>query len=310
MQEKEYYKEIENIIETIEINAKVRALQDNSEKLKGYWEIGRLIVEAQGGKRAKYNIQLIKKWANHLSIKYGKNYNQRNLMFYRNFYLLYPKVNALRSQLTWTHYRSILPIKDENERNYYINLVIANHLSSRELMKEMKNKSFERLSYADKNNIPLITDKKDITIKDMIKDPILIKTDKEMNNIEEKALHKYLIAMLENRFLELGIGFALIGHEYKLIINKKTYKIDLLFFNVELNCYVAVELKTRKIVPKDLGQIEFYVSYIEQNLKKKNHNKTIGLLIVKEKDKYVIEYTTSNDIFVTTYKLTKEKIIT
>lgn len=310
MQEKEYYKEIENIIETIEINAKVRALQDNSEKLKGYWEIGRLIVEAQNGERAKYGDNLIKEWSKRLTDKYGKFYGRTNLNYMRQFYLTFPIVQSLIGQLTWTHFLQLLPIKSEAARNYYINLVLLNQLSVRELKQEIKNKAYERLSYADKSNISIISDSKDITIKDMIKDPILIKTDKEMNNVEEKALHKYLIAMLENRFLELGVGFALIGHEYKLIINNNTYKIDLLFFNVELNCYVAVELKTRKIVPKDLGQIEFYVSYIEQNLKKKNHNKTIGLLIVKEKDKYVIEYTTSTDIFVTTYKLTKEKIIT
>ena len=129
----------------------------------------------------------------------------------------------------------------------------------------------------------------------MIKDPILIKVDSNVNKLDEKALHKYIISMFT--------GFTLAGHEYKIMINNHTYKIDLLFFNVNLNCYIVVELKTKEYNPKDIGQLQFYVSYVDKNLKLKNHNKTIGLLIVKKKDKYVIEYVTNEDIYVTTYKL-------
>lgn len=147
-------------------------------------------------------------------------------------------MNAVRSQITWTHYRSILSLKNENERNYYINLVILNNLSSRELINEIKNKAFDRLSYADKENIKLIdTGNYNLTIGDMIKDPILIKSDKNIDRLNEKVLHKYIIEMLENQFLELGTVFALIGHEYKIILEGRTYKIDLLFFNLELNSY-------------------------------------------------------------------------
>ena len=161
------------------------------------------------------------------------------------------------------------------------------------------------MSFKDKENITLIenNNKNNLTIEDMIKDPILIKVDSNVNKLDEKALHKYIISMLENRFLELGTGFALIGHEYKIMINNHTYKIDLLFFNVNLNSYVVVELKTREYNPKDIGQLEFYVNYVDKNIKLANHQKTIGLLIVKKKDKYVIEYVTNEDIYVTTYKL-------
>ena len=109
--------------------------------------------------------------------------------------------------------------------------------------------------------------------------------------------------MLESRFLELGTGFTLAGHEYKCMIDNHTYKIDLLFFNVELNAYVVLELKTREAIPKDIGQLEHYVYLVDKHLKKANHNKTIGLLIVKKKDKYILEYTTNKDIFVTAYKV-------
>lgn len=116
-----YYREVENLIKNNEINKKVRAIQDNSETLYTYWHIGKLIVEAQGGeKRAKYGDGLIKEWGENLSLKYGKGYNARTLERTRKLYTLYPKSSLLRPELTWTHYRTILPIKNENERNYYI----------------------------------------------------------------------------------------------------------------------------------------------------------------------------------------------
>ena len=271
-----------------------------------YWNIGRLIVEAQGGKkRAKYGDGLIKEWGCKLSEKYGKNYDGPSLRRARMFYLEFPICGSLNHKLTWTHYRYILPIKNENERNYYINRVILDNLSVRDLRREIKNKSFDRLSYKDKNNIEIISDiNSSLSIEDMIKDPIILKSDIDTKEINEKVIHKYIISLLEDKFLELGTGFALVGHEYKIVIGNNTYHIDLLFFNIRLNSYVVVEVKTRAVKPQDIGQLQFYVSYIENNLKDNNHNKTIGILIVKKKNKYVIEYTTSTDIYITTYMLT------
>ena len=124
-----YYEQVESLIKNNEINKKVRALQDNSETLLTYWNVGKLIVEAQGGKkRAKYGDSLIKEWGNKLSLKYGKGYNSRNLERMRKLYILYPISPSLRSELTWTHYRTILSIKNENERNYYINKVNLNKM--------------------------------------------------------------------------------------------------------------------------------------------------------------------------------------
>ena len=301
-----YFKNIEELIVENEARKRATVLKDNTNTLLTYWNIGKLIVEAQGGeKRAKYGNNLIKEWGEKLSEKYGKNYGKSNLNKMRKFYITFPIVDALRPQLTWTHYRTLLIIKNENERNYYINLVILNNLSSRELEKEIKNKAFDRLSYADKEHIEVINDTNNtsLSIKDMIKDPIILKTDKSLDIIDELTIHKYIISLLEDKFLELGTGFALIGHEYKIHIDKKTYKIDLLFFNYKLNSFVVVEVKTRKIKHTDIGQLNFYVNYVEGNIKDINHNKTIGLLIVKEKDKYIVKYTTSNDILVTTYSL-------
>ncbi len=229
-----YFKNIEELIVENEARKRATVLKDNTNTLLTYWNIGKLIVEAQGGeKRAKYGNNLIKEWGEKLSEKYGKNYGKSNLNKMRKFYITFPIVDALRPQLTWTHYRTLLIIKNENERNYYINLVILNNLSSRELEKEIKNKAFDRLSYADKEHIEVINDTNNtsLSIKDMIKDPIILKTDKNLDIIDELTIHKYIISLLEDKFLELGTGFALIGHEYKIHIDKKTYKIDLLFFN-------------------------------------------------------------------------------
>ena len=301
-----YYKEVESLIKQNEINKGVRALQDNSETLYTYWNIGRLIVEAQGGKkRAKYGAGLIKEWGLKLSEKYSRNYDKSNLSKMRKFYTTFPIVDALRPQLTWTHYRYILPLKNANERKYYINQIILNNLSSRELQKEIKNKAFDRLSYADKENIKLIDEENTtpLTIEDMIKDPIILKIDKNTNEVNEKAIHKYIISLLENKFLELGTGFALVGHEYKIKIGASYNYIDLLFFNIKLNAYIVVEVKTKESKPQDIGQLEFYVNYIEKNIKESNNNKTIGILIIKKKNKFVIKYTTNTDIYVTTYML-------
>ena len=301
-----YLKNIEELIVENEARKKANALRDNSSTLLTYWNIGKLIVEAQGGvKRAKYGDNLISEWGRKLIEKYGKGYNKSNLSRARTFYLYFPIVAAVRQQLTWTHYRLILPLKNENERNYYINLVILNNLSSRELQREIKNKAFDRLSYADKEHIEIISDTNNTTlsIKDMIKDPIILKSDNTINKIDEQAIHKYIISLLEDKFLELGTGFALIGHEYKIHMDNKTYKIDLLFFNYLINAFVVVEVKIRELQHYDISQLEFYVNYVDKNIKRNVHNKTIGILIVKKKNKFVIEYTTSDDILITTYAL-------
>ncbi len=308
MYEQDYFNEIKSIIENSEVNKKVREYKNNYEDLMAKWNIGKLLMEAQGGeKRAKYGDELINKWSEIFSIEYGNGYSDRNLRNMRKFYQLFPIWHAVSAKLTWTHIKALLPIKNESERNYYINQVILNNLSSRELINEIKNKAFERLSYVDKENIKLIIneeDKYNLTLADMIKDPIIIKTDKDINGLNEKAIHKLLIEMLEQKFLELGTGFALIGHEYKIIDNDSTYKIDMLFFNYLLNSFVVIEVKNALLKPQDIGQVEFYTNLIDRKLKQSHHNPTIGLIMVKKKNKLVMEYSTLKDnLFITSFNL-------
>ena len=204
------FKKLENIVIEIESNSRVRQLIDNEERIKGYYEIGRLLVEAQGGEtRAKYGDNLIKKWGDKLEEKYGKKYSRSNLFYMKQFYLEFPIIQSMIGQLSWTQILLLLPIKNENERNYYINQVIINNLSVRELRNEIKNKSFERLSYADKNNVKLITDthNNNLTIEDMIKDPIIINVNEDISELDEATIHKKIINYVENKFLGLGVGF-------------------------------------------------------------------------------------------------------
>ena len=306
---KNYYNEIREIALDVESSSKVREYEENRERVKAYFNIGKLIVEAQGGnKRAKYGNELIKEWSIKLSEEFGKNYSERNLRNMRKFFLEYSNWNTVSAKLSWSAVLEIIKLKNENERNYYINQVILNNLSVRELRNEIKNKAFERLSYADKDNVKLINinDNNNLTMEDMIKDPILINPKDNITKLNETTLHKYIIEMLEHRFLELGTGFALVGHEYKIKIANKTYKIDLLFFNYEINSFVVVEVKTREFKPEDIGQLNLYINYVDRNIRKVYHNRTIGILIVKKKNKLVIEYITNKDnLYLTTYKLTE-----
>ena len=161
----DYYEEIEHLIKKNEIQKQVRRLEENNDLVTTYWEIGKILVEAQGGSsRAKYGNELIKKWSLKLTELYGKGYDATNLKRFRQFYLIFEKGGALRHQLTWTHYRKLLPIKNENKRNYYINLCIKNNLSERELTKEIKSNSYERLiDKPDKIDI-IVPEKYSITI--------------------------------------------------------------------------------------------------------------------------------------------------
>ena len=308
-EEQKYFQEVEKIIVKNEVDKKVTAYGSNYKDLMAKWNIGKILVEAQGGeKRAKYGDALIKRWSTKFTLKYGNGYSVRNMKYMRQFYLIFQKGHAVSAQLTWTHYKAILPIKNENERNYYINQVILNNLSSRELIKEMKSKAFERLSYADKNNIKLIDENNKsnlpMTIKDIIKDPVILETDMDLSNVNEEAIHNILIKLANIRYLNLGVGYALIGHEYKIIKNGTIHYIDLLYFNYLFNCFVVIEVKNHLATAQDIGQIELYVKLVDDTLKRDNHDKTVGIILVPKKNKFMVDYCTSKEnIFLTTFKI-------
>ena len=292
-----YLNDIKTLIEKDIVLKKKHRLIEEDFRLNTYFEIGKLIVEAQGGEeRAKYGNGLIKEWSKELTVLYGKGYDDSNLRRMRQFYLMFQK-GAPLGHISWTHYKYILPIKEESKRNYYINLCIKQNLSKNQLIEKIKNNEYERLEYKD--NIEIITNDKTISIKEMIKNPIIIKTNKEVDKLSEKALKYFILEKIEDFLLELGYGFTFVDSEYKL----GKFKCDLLFFNYELNSFVVVELKIRKLKPIDIGQIKYYMNYIDENIKKEYMNKSIGIILCKEDDEIVVKYVTDERILFSTYQL-------
>ena len=220
----DYYKNIQNLIEKDIVLKKKHRLIENDSTLKTYYEIGRNIVEAQGGAaRAKYGNGLIKEWSKKLTGKYGKGYDISNLKRMRQLYIVFQKGGTLSHQLTWSHYYSLLSMKDESKRNYYINTCIKQNLSVRQLREKIKNNEYERLEYKD--DMKLVTDETELTIKDMMKDPLLIKVNKNVDKLSERALKEFILNRIEDFLLEIGCGFTYYGSEVKLC----KHKCDLLF---------------------------------------------------------------------------------
>ena len=296
-----YYDEVNSYVKKVEIGKAIRETNANMELVECYWNVGRLIVEAQGGKeKAKYGNELIKTWAEKLTEEYGKGYNYTNLSRFRQFFLAFPIVAPLGQQLSWTIIRTILPIKDENKRNYYINLCIANNLSKRELEKEIKSNSYERLEYKP-DKIDVVVSTKVPAIVNNFKNPILLELkDKEIKS--ESDLEKLIYSQLSYVFLQLGKGFTWVGNQYKVSDGNKNYFIDMLLYNVKYNCYVVVEIKCRKLKKEDKGQVEFYMNLVDNYVKEASNNPTIGIIITKDQDKFVANFVRSEKLAPLTYE--------
>ncbi|MBO5530378.1 MAG: DUF1016 family protein [Bacilli bacterium] len=294
---------IKNLIDKNIVFERKQNIQKERNKLLRNYYIGKEIVDAIG-ERSKYGKKLLRIYSKILTMEYGKGYDYTNLNRMRQLYLVFEKVGLPPQQLTWTHYNILLPIKEEGKRNYYINVAIQNSLSVKELKEEIKNDSYERLTKEDKTNIKLIDDNYTPSIIDMIKDPIILNcSNKSLDKYSERALKEIMLEDIEKTLLELGVGFSYIGKEKRIKVGDNYRFIDLVFFNIELNCYVLLELKINKLDIRDIGQIEFYINYYDDELKKDNHNDTIGIIVCKKNDKEVSKYIKNNNIYVTSYKI-------
>lgn len=299
-----YYDEINNYVKKAEIGKSIRESNANRELVECYWNVGRLIVEAQGGKeKAKYGNSLLKKWAEKLTKEYGKGYDYSNMRRFRKFYLAFPNCAPLELNLTWTLLKVILPLKDVNKKNYYINLCLSNNLSRRELEKEIKSNSYERLeNKPDKIDIVVSTSIPSITSN--LKNPILLNLNgKEIKS--ESDLEKLIYSQLNYVFLQLGSGFMWVGNQYKISDGNKIYFIDMLLYNIKYNCYVVVEIKCRNLKKEDKGQVEFYMNLMDKYVKEPINNPTIGIIITKEQDKLVASFIKSDKLVPLTYELVK-----
>ena len=201
---------------------------------------------------------------------------------------------------TWSHYVELLSINDINEINYYISQIEYRHLSVRELRKIIKEKEYEKLPKTTKDKI---INNEQISVIEEIKDPILINNKNNIDIVKEKVLQKIILEDINNFLKQLGIGYSYIQNEYKIKIGNNYNYIDILLYNVIHHCYVVVELKTTPLKKEHIGQMEVYMNNIDFNLKGINDNKTIGLIVVKENNKYIIKYSSDKRIKAVEYSL-------
>ena len=293
-----YYNEIKKKLIDNEIYEKTKDYSKERHKVITYFEIGKLLSEAGG----KYGDKIIEEYSKKLVIEVGKKYNKRTLFRMRQFYNLFvnEKVSPVVTQLTWTHYVILLSLNDYNKINYYIEQAINRNLSKRELENIIKSDEYERLPEDTKNKL---INKKQSKVTDLIKEPIIIKNSNNYEEISEKILQRLILEDIPSFLKELGNGFTFIENEYKIKIGNRYNYIDLLLFNIEYNCYVVVELKVVELKKEHIGQIEVYMNYIDNNLKKVTQDKTIGIIIVKKNNKYIIEYCSDKRIISKTYAL-------
>ena len=296
-----YYNEIKQELINNEVYKKVKDYSKNKSDLNTYYNVGKLLIEAQGGEeRAKYGDKLIKEYSFRLTKELGKGYSTRNLKNMRKFYLLFGKGQALPAQLTWSHYTELLIVKNTNEIDYYIKISIDQNLSYRELHQKIKSKEYERLSAETKEKL---IKQEEIKINDLVKNPILIRNNYNYKEISEKMLKQLILEDLPNFMKELGEGFCFIDKEYKIRIGSSYNYIDLLLYNIKYNCYVVIELKVTELKKDHIGQIETYMNYIDKNIKTIYQENTIGIIICKKDNEFIMEYCSNPKIFETTYKI-------
>ena len=293
-----YYDEIKNKIIDNEVYSKVKDYSKERHKIITYFEIGKLLTEAGG----KYGDSIIEEYSKKLVVEVGKKYNRSTLFRMRQFYNLFSnkKVAPLVQQLSWSHCLILLPIKNIDEINYYISQVSKRNLSKRQLDEIVKNNEYERLPVETKEK--LIYDEK-LDVKDLVPNPILIKNRNNIEIFTEKALHLLILEDIESFMKELGNLFSFIGSEYKIKIGDRNYYIDLLLFNIKYNCYVVVELKVTEFKVEYISQVQKYMNFIDKNVKEPSNNSTIGILICKRENKFVIEYCSDERIVVREYEL-------
>ena len=296
-----YYNEIKNILIDNEVTKRVKDYSKNKSDLDSYYNVGKLLIEAQGGEsRAKYGDNLIKEYSLKLTNELGKKYNETLLKNTRLFYLLIQKSPTVSDVLSWSHYVELLKFDDINEINYYIKIIEEQNLSIRELRNRIKFNEYERM---DDNTKAKLIDNVNTNILDLVKNPIIISNKYNLVDIKESVLKKILLEDMDGFLKELGDGFCYIGSEYKIKIENTYNYIDILLFNYIYNCFVVIELKVKELKKDHIGQIQVYMNYIDKHVKSIYHDKTIGIIICKKNNKYIIEYCSDKRIISREYLL-------
>jgi len=308
----EFYEDIRKIL-TQARNKAYTAV--NVVMVEAYWNVGRRIVEEeqQGKKKADYGVKLIGELSVRLSKDFGKGFDERNLFYMRQFYLCFPKLNALRSELSWTHYRLLMRMENENARDFYIEECAKSNWSTRQLERQINSFYYERL-LASKNKLPVKREadarakKLAVSPEEQIKDPYVLEFLglKEGASLKENRLEQALIEQLQKFLLELGRGFSFVARQMRISTETQHFYIDLVFYNYLLKCFVIIDLKTTKLAHQDIGQMDMYVRMFEDKMKQPGDNPTIGIILCTEKDETVVKYSVLKDskkLFASKYKL-------
>ena len=291
-----YYNEIKTELINNEITKKVKDYSKNKSDLTTYYNVGKLLFEA--GKH--YGEGIIKEYSTRLTNELGRGYSPTRLKYMRRFYEISIKCPSMTDVLIYTHYCELIWFNDNNKINYYIKVSVEQNLSVRQLRQRIKNQEYERLPEETKNK--LLNNEKS-NVKDLIKNPIIINNKNNYEIISEKVLQKLILDDIESFMRELGNSFCFIGSEYKIKIGDRYNYIDLLLYNIEYNCYVVVELKITELKKEYIGQIQTYMNYIDKNIKRIDQDKTIGIIICKKNNKFIMEYCSDERILSKEYSL-------
>ena len=285
----------------------------NSAMVQAYWNIGRIIVEEeqQGKVRAAYGAALIPALAKRLTAQFGKGFTETNLKYMRLFHIAFPIRHALRDELSWTHYRLLLKVEKETARQFYLEEAIASKWSTRELERQISSLFYERLllSRDRKGALQLAAEGQILrTPQDLIKDPYVLEFLEARENpfAQEKDLEQGLMNRLQEFLLELGKGFAFVARQKRITIDGDHFYIDLVFYNYLLKCFVLIDLKIGKLTHQDIGQMDFYARYFEQEERSAGDNATIGIILCSDKSEAMARYTLladSQQVFAAKYKL-------
>ena len=293
-----YYEEIKNKIIDNEIYCKVKDYSKERNTVTTYFEIGRLLTEAGG----KYGDNIIEEYSKKLVVEVGKKYNIKTLYKMKQLYKVFSdeKVAPVVRQLSWSNCLQLLPIKNYDKINYYANQCIKYNLSKRQLEEKIKSKEYERLSESAKSK--LIANEEPL-LPDLVKNPILIKNTNKHTEISEKVLQQIILEDIKNFMQELGSGFSFVSNEYPIKLGDKYNYIDLLLYNYKYKCFVVIELKITKLKKEHTGQIQNYMNYIDKNIKEIDDNNTVGIIICKKDDHFVIDYCSDKRIISREFEL-------
>jgi len=271
----------------------------NFTMVEAYWNVGRMIVEEEqrGQERAEYGTFLIKELSSRLTSEFRKGFSEQSLRNMRQFYKCFPIRSAVRSELTWTHYKSLIRIEKETSRNWYLKEAVEQNWSTRALERQINSSYYERLLMS-KEREPVIEEMRQNTEplaptpQDFIKDPYVLEFlgIPDTHNFHEAELEQAIIDKLQAFMLELGRGFAFVGRQYRISTETKHFYIDLVFYNYILKCFVLIDLKAGELTHQDIGQMDMYVRLFEDRMKGENDNPTVGLLLCSEKDHTIVKY--------------------